>query len=195
MLSPVSRVVLATSFLSGTLAQTFDFSSLPKCAQAPILDTIGKSKCDPSRPQCLCGDDAVISDLVPLIAQACSGEDMMKAVAFGRALCPNLSTQSVVTITGEKTTMTINVDQMTAATSTLAAPTTPAETSAVAKSTSSAEPSNSASTEPTSSVVAGNGTNSTSPEQFHGDAPEFGPVRLWSMVVGILMIGMTFAEL
>ncbi|KAL0265258.1 hypothetical protein SLS55_001223 [Diplodia seriata] len=194
MLFPVSHLVLATSFLSSAFAQTFDFSSLPQCAQGPILNTIGKSKCDPSKPLCLCGDEAIISNLVPLIAQACSGEDMMKAVAFGRALCPSLSTQSVVTITGEKTTMTINVDQMTAATSTPLAQATTTETPA-ATDTSSAETSDSASAEPTASVAAGNGTNSTSPEQFHGIAPEFGPVRLWSMIIGILMMGMAFAEL
>lgn len=79
MLSFLLGVALVTSFLSRALAQTFDFSSLPECAQKPILNTIGKSKCDPSRLQCLCNDNAIISNLVPLIAQACSGDEMMSA--------------------------------------------------------------------------------------------------------------------
>ncbi|KAB2577175.1 hypothetical protein BFW01_g2325 [Lasiodiplodia theobromae] len=192
MLSFLLRVALVTSFLSGAFAQTFDFSSLPECAQKPILNTIGKSKCDPSRLQCLCNDDAIISNLAPLIAQACSGDDMMRAVASAHALCPNLSTQSVITVTDAKTTMTINVGQMSVT------PTAPVTTASASGAEASGSASESGSAEPTASGTGANTTsdgNSTSPEQFHGDAPEFGPMRLWSMIIGILIMAMIFAEL
>lgn len=124
-------------------------------------------------------------------------------MAFGRALCPNLATQTVATISDAKTTFIITLDNPAGA-STTAAPVTSTRTLAVASTTeteSTASPSETGMEEPTTSVIAGNGTNATSqgngtgPEQFQGDAPEFGPMRLWSMLIGMLMMAAVFAEL
>lgn len=114
-------------------------------------------------------------------------------MAFGRALCPNLATQTVATISDAKTTFTITLDNPAGA-STTAAPVTSTKTLAVASTTeaeSTASPSETGMEEPTTSVIAVNGTG---PEQFQGDAPEFGPMRLWSMLIGMLMMAAVFAE-
>lgn len=84
MLSRVKKLIslaaLGLAVMTGALAQSIDFSSLPQCAQPPILNTIGRSKCDPTKPQCLCTDDAIVNDLVALIAKSCSGDDLTSEI-------------------------------------------------------------------------------------------------------------------
>lgn len=88
----LSRVFLAISLMatSGALA-AIDFSSLPQCAQMPILNTIGRSKCDPSKPQCLCSDDVIVNDLVALVAKSCSGNDLTSTRPFINQVMTNHS--------------------------------------------------------------------------------------------------------
>ncbi|KAL1616720.1 hypothetical protein SLS56_011314 [Neofusicoccum ribis] len=219
MLSLIPRVLLAIALVTIGALGAIDFSSLPECARSPILNTIGRSKCDPSKPQCLCKDDVIVNDLVALIAKACSGDDLTsenlfdrmlaitatdvsftEAVAFGRALCPNLATQTVATISDAQTTYTITLDHPAGATATPAATTTQPSTEVSVTETpeSSISPSETTSEEPTASVTTANGTshrNGTGPEEFQGVAPEFGPVRLWSTILGIFAMGVIFAEL
>ncbi|EKG20174.1 hypothetical protein MPH_02531 [Macrophomina phaseolina MS6] len=203
MLSRVKKLIslaaLGLAVMTGALAQSIDFSSLPQCAQPPILNTIGRSKCDPTKPQCLCTDDAIVNDLVALIAKSCSGDDLTRAVAFGQALCINLATQTLVTISDSRTTFTVYLNNPAGTPMTTAAPVTTTEAPSMTETSTSK--SESGANEPTTSVIAGNGTNVTSqgnrtvPEQFQGDAPEFGPTRLWSMAIAILMMAAIFAEL
>ncbi|GME63422.1 cfem domain-containing protein [Neofusicoccum parvum] len=200
MLSLIPRVLLATTLVTAGALGAIDFSSLPECARSPILNTIGRSKCDPSKPQCLCKDDVIVNDLVALIAKDCSGDDLTKAVAFGRALCPNLATQTVATISDAQTTYTITLDHPAGAIASPTATTTQPSTEVSVTETpeSSISPSETTSEEPTASVTTANGTshsNGTGPEEFQGVAPEFGPVRLWSTILGIFAMGVIFAEL
>lgn len=221
MLSLIPRVLLATTLVTAGALGAIDFSSLPECARSPILNTIGRSKCDPSKPQCLCKDDVIVNDLVALIAKDCSGDDLTsertssidrmlaitatdvsstEAVAFGRALCPNLATQTVATISDAQTTYTITLDHPAGATASPTATTTQPSTEVSVTETpeSSISPSETTSEEPTASVTTANGTshsNGTGPEEFQGVAPEFGPVRLWSTILGIFAMGVIFAEL
>lgn len=75
MLFLTPRILLAASFAAGAMT-AIDYSSLPQCAQGPLLNTIGRSKCDPSKIKCLCNDGDIVHDLVALIQKSCTGDDL-----------------------------------------------------------------------------------------------------------------------
>ncbi|KAF2145061.1 uncharacterized protein K452DRAFT_316188 [Aplosporella prunicola CBS 121167] len=218
MMSVAPFVLLAFAFAATALAQ-FDISKIPKCAQGPILTSIGTGKCDPANVQCICNDAHFLDTLKDIIYKVCSGDDAKNAYSFGMSICPNLvdfplpgtlgvttstsaaaassssvSTSSSITTppaeTPSSSTAIETHSSSTAVEPSITTPTTAAEDS-VTTSTHTELPTAEA-TPPNSSNATANGT---SPEQYTGEAPGFGTFRLWGLALGIGTMGVIFAEL
>ncbi|KIX07790.1 uncharacterized protein Z518_02444 [Rhinocladiella mackenziei CBS 650.93] len=68
-------------------ALTQDITSLPQCAQQPILEAISASGCPLTDIACICDNDNFINGLVQLIPTLCNPDEVAVTSEFAVTLC------------------------------------------------------------------------------------------------------------
>ncbi|KAL8873249.1 MAG: hypothetical protein Q9174_001257 [Haloplaca sp. 1 TL-2023] len=67
--------------------QAVSLSSLPQCAQVPVVSGLGSTGCDPTNFSCICQAVSFITGVTASIQAACGQEDQQKTLALTKALC------------------------------------------------------------------------------------------------------------
>ncbi|KAK8161454.1 hypothetical protein IWX90DRAFT_416499 [Phyllosticta citrichinensis] len=201
MLSLKLFALLATTFTTSVLAQV-QFGDLPACVKSSILGYVGQGNCDVVDTNCICENAAIIDFIGKAVGATCEKADIAKLVAFAEQLCPKLQTTTYDPIhsttiifrgVGGSSTTTSKSSSSTS-TSGSAVSTSPTLTFSLLSSTPTTTATSSTTATPTTNTT----TNGTTPSPFPGGAsqpPEFGLTRLVSIIIGIVLMGMFFADL
>ncbi|KAK7566082.1 hypothetical protein IWX92DRAFT_75140 [Phyllosticta citricarpa] len=217
MLSLKLFALLATTFTAGVLAQV-QFGDLPECVvcqpwileavllsnlqKRSILGYVGQGNCEVVDTNCICENAAIIDFIGKAAGATCDIADIGKLVAFAEQLCPKLQTttydalhSTTIIFRGVDSSSTITSESSSSiSTSGSVISTSPTLSFSLLSSTPSTT--TTSSTTPTATTNAT--MNGTTPSSFPGGAsqpPEFGLARLVSMVIGIVVMGMFFADL
>ncbi|QVM07719.1 hypothetical protein D8B26_002410 [Coccidioides posadasii str. Silveira] len=75
------------NFLFALSAFAQDITSMPQCAQSPVLEAISSSKCGLTDVKCICTDKDFVSGLLEKIPKVCSPEDFAAATKVAVQLC------------------------------------------------------------------------------------------------------------
>ncbi|KAH0835269.1 hypothetical protein AYO21_10694 [Fonsecaea monophora] len=80
----VAAAILA-AIAAPVLAQ--DITTLPACAQQPLLEGIGASGCPLTDIACMCNNQAFIDSLLQLIPTLCTPAESDEVVVFAESMC------------------------------------------------------------------------------------------------------------
>ncbi|KEF54058.1 uncharacterized protein A1O9_09853 [Exophiala aquamarina CBS 119918] len=82
------------AFTIGAIVATFalpsvtqDITSLPQCAQQPILEAISASDCPLTDIACICANEGFVNGLVQLIPTVCTPSEVELVIEFAETLC------------------------------------------------------------------------------------------------------------
>ncbi|KAK7538801.1 uncharacterized protein J3D65DRAFT_602771 [Phyllosticta citribraziliensis] len=220
MLSLKLFALLVTTFTASVLAQV-QFGDLPACVKSSILGYVGQGNCDVVDTNCICENAAIIDFIGKAVGATCDKADIAsrsmirialfpclmlmdasELVAFAEQLCPKLQTTTYDPIhsttiifrgVGGSSTTTAQSSSLTSTSGSVVS-TSPTLTFSLLSSTPTTTATSSTTATPTTNTT----TNGTTPSPFPGGAsqqPEFGLTRLVSMVIGIVLMGMIFADL
>ncbi|KAK8191147.1 uncharacterized protein BKA78DRAFT_352565 [Phyllosticta capitalensis] len=204
MLSLKLFALLATIFASSVVAQV-SFVDLPSCVKSAILGYVGRGNCDVVDTNCICEDASIIDFIGKAVGANCDKSDIGKLVSFAEQLCPKLQTTTYDALhsttiifqgVGASSTATTTSSSSSSESSGSVVTTSPTLSFSLLSSTpTSTATTSSATATATSNSTSHNGTTVTPFPGAASQSPGFGMVRLVSMVIGIVVVGMLFADL
>ncbi|KAF2843393.1 hypothetical protein M501DRAFT_84273 [Patellaria atrata CBS 101060] len=194
MRSTFALIVFAATSFGQSLA------GLPQCARDQIIDAIASSTCPPNDIACFCSDGGLLNDLHAKMAM-CDTASQESALKFAASLCPNLRS-SLAAPEPTSTAPPIPSTVIPPPSTTAGAEETETPTSESIQYDTKSAPV--VVTQPTGTTLGGvsgsaDGTAPTAPVQFEGGAgrsktAEFGNPRAWGVGIGMLVMGVVFAE-
>ncbi|KAH8601838.1 hypothetical protein B0O99DRAFT_680953 [Bisporella sp. PMI_857] len=97
-MKPISAICTAVGLAAVSLAQ--DITSLPQCAQDPILQAITNSGCPLTDISCICGNKKFIDGLLAKIPTVCNADEVAVTAQFATELCIGYGVTLSLTVTG-----------------------------------------------------------------------------------------------
>ncbi|EHY53242.1 hypothetical protein HRR83_005913 [Exophiala dermatitidis] len=188
-----------------------DITSLPQCAQSPILNAISSSGCGLTDIECICKNDDFVSGLVKLIPTLCNTQEVQETIDFAKNLCSaygvTINVPDATALASSATapaassaasslasSASAEASSITSAASSVASSASAAATSSSAAASSAASSSSSAAASQTASQTESAAATSaqTSPAQYSGNAGVANTVGM-SGLMGALAVGLLAA--
>ncbi|KAL2429551.1 hypothetical protein ABEF95_006727 [Exophiala dermatitidis] len=199
-------VVSAVALALAVPAFGQDITSLPQCAQSPILNAISSSGCGLTDIACICKNDDFVSGLVKLIPTLCNTQEVQETIDFAKNLCsaygvtvnvPDataLASSATAPAASSAASSLASSASAEASSITSAASSVASSASAAATSSSAAASTSSAAASQTASKTESAAATSaqTSPAQYSGNAGVANTVGI-SGLMGALAVGLLAA--
>ncbi|KIW10763.1 hypothetical protein PV08_10062 [Exophiala spinifera] len=167
-------------------ASAQDITSLPVCAQSPILTAFSASGCGLTDIACVCNNTEFINGLVQLIPSVCTAAEVTATIDFAVSLCASYGVTLNLPDTsgGSASTTPAITSELTPPTTATAEP-TPTSSITVSSSTAVVESTNSPTTTQTPEVSSS--TSSSVPAQYTGAGSKINTVVV-SALFGVVAL-------